>query len=284
MKAKVNGIEIFFDVEGTGLVPKGHEMVEKRTCYVLHGGPGADHSYFRPWMSPLAEDLQLVYVDHRGNGRSSRMASENYTIEAMADDLEALREYLGLGEMVVMGNSFGGFVSLMYATRYPANVSHLILISTAPSYEFWVDAQERAEKMATPEMKAVIPTLFSGDLKDDEEYARWWDTVLPLYFHNFDKETGKAFNDRIVHSLEVSNYMFKHEIPKYDVRPQLEKITAKTLVMAGRYDWVTPVTQSEEIHRLIPQSNLVVFENSGHMPFIEEQGEFVRTVREFMTQ
>lgn len=96
MRAHVNGVDLFFDVEGSSLMPEGPTMVEQQPCFILHGGPGMDHSYFRPWLSPLTDKLQLIYVDHRGNGRSQRLPNEQYTIEHMADDLEQLRLYLGL--------------------------------------------------------------------------------------------------------------------------------------------------------------------------------------------
>jgi proline iminopeptidase len=74
MLANVNEAKIVFDIEGMGLVPLVATMVEKEACFVLHGGPGLDHSYFKPWLTPLADKLQLVYVDHRGTGRSERFA------------------------------------------------------------------------------------------------------------------------------------------------------------------------------------------------------------------
>ena len=103
MRAKVNGAELYFDVEGAGLVPDGPQMREKPVCFVLHGGPGMDHTYFKPYLSPLAEDMQLVCVDHRNTGRSERVSLESCTIEQMAHDLEALRHYLGLGKVRVDG-------------------------------------------------------------------------------------------------------------------------------------------------------------------------------------
>src|SRR5919205_1081904 len=136
MRAKVRDTEIYFDVEGLGLEPDGPTMRERPVAMVIHGGPGGDHSGFKPAFSPLAERMQLVYVDHRGQGRSARGPQETYTLDNNVEDLEALRQYLGLERVVVMGVSYGGMVALAYASRYPDSVSHLVAVVTSPSYRF----------------------------------------------------------------------------------------------------------------------------------------------------
>lgn len=282
MRAKVNGIELFFDVEGMGFAPSGLGMDERETCFVLHGGPGLDHSYFKPWLSPLVTDMQLIYVDHRGTGRSSRPPLETCTIEQMADDLEALRQYLGLGKVSVMGNSFGGMWGQVYALRHPEALSRLILISTTPSYDFLAAANQQLERKATPEQKATMPTLFEGTVTTDDHFKRWWDVMLPLYFANWDADRGQQIIERGVDNPLVASYMFEHVIPQFDVRPHLATIAAPTLILAGRHDWVTPVGESKQIAALIPTNQFVIFEESGHFPFIEEQSLFVNTVRAFL--
>ena len=119
MRARIRDTEIFFDVEGAALVPDGPRMVERPVAFLLHGGPGGDHSGFKPGWSPLAERMQVIYVDHRGQGRSARGLKETYTLDNNVDDLEALRQHLGLDKVVVIGVSYGGMVALTYAARYP---------------------------------------------------------------------------------------------------------------------------------------------------------------------
>lgn len=282
MRAKVNGVDLFFDVEGMGFAPSGLQMEEREVCFVLHGGPGLDHSYFKPWLSPLAETMQLIYVDHRGTGRSSRVELETCTIEQMADDLEALRRYLGLGKVTVMGNSFGGMWAQVYALRHPDDLSRLILISTTPSHEFLAAAAAELERKATPEQKATMPLLFAGAVTTDEEAKRWWEVMLPLYFAHWDPEVGQQMIERGIDNPLVAAYMFEHIIPQFDVRPHLPSVTAPTLILAGRHDWVTPVGESEQIAEAMPHNEFVIFEESGHMPFIEEQSRFIETVRSFL--
>jgi len=282
MLATVNGAKMFFDVEGMGFAPSGNDMIEKPVAFVLHGGPGLDHSYFKPWLSPLAEDFQLVYIDHRGTGRSERVPLETCTIEQMADDLEELRKQLGLGKITLIGNSFGGMWAQVYAVRYPENLDRLILITTSPSNSFWESAAVELEARATPEQKAVGPSLFEGKVTSEEEFMAWWEVMLPLYFYKWDDSIGGQMIKRGVDDPLVAAYMFENEIPKYDVRNQLHLVTVPTLVCSGRHDWVTPVNECEAVAELIPNAELVLFEKSGHMPFIEEPDKFVEVVRDFL--
>jgi proline iminopeptidase len=283
MKARVNGTNIFFEVEGTSLAVAPDSLVEKPVCAVLHGGPAADHSYFRPHLSPLAEQMQLIYVDHRGTGRSDHVPVETCTIENMADDVEELRKYLGIDKWIVMGNSYGGMWALTYAVRHPGALSKLILIDTSPSYDFWLDAQQMAERMATPQQKAIFRDLFEGRVDTDEEFTAWFTTMMPLYFYTNKEENGRQFVSRMKGSSVVAKYMWKNVMPKYDLRPRLGNISIPTLILVGRHDWVTPVSQSELLKKGIPNSKMVIFEKSGHLPFVEEQDLFLRTVSDFIS-
>ena len=130
MHAQIRGTTIYFDVEGAGLVPDGGAMRQKPEAMVIHGGPGGDHSGFKPAFTPLAETMQLVYFDHRGQGRSARGDPDRYTLDENVEDMEALRRYLGLAPIVSIGTSYGGMVAMAHAARYPHAVSRLVLVVT----------------------------------------------------------------------------------------------------------------------------------------------------------
>jgi proline iminopeptidase len=284
MYAQVNGIKIFFDIEGGGgLVPNGPVLEKRPTVLVLHGGPGCDHSYFKPWLSPLAEVCQLVYVDHRGNGRSDRTDQSTYTIEQMADDLEALRLQLGLGEVIVFGHSFGGMVAQTYALKYPDSYSKLILAATTPSYEFWDEAQEIAEATATEAQKAIVNDLFEGRITSQAQHDEWWRTCMSMYFHKPDHELIAEELKRMIGAVDVTNYMMKHELPSFNVRDRLHEITVPTLVIGGEHDWVTPPSQSRAIADRIPGAELVIMDDCGHMGFAEEPDAYIGYLRAFIT-
>src|SRR5260221_8186253 len=126
MRARIRDTELFFDVDGVGLVPDGSRMREKPTAFLVHGGPGGDHTDAKTVCAPLAEKLQLVYFDHRGQGRSARGNSEDYNLDENVADLEALRQYLGLGPIVSIGTSYGGEGALTPATPHSPARAHII--------------------------------------------------------------------------------------------------------------------------------------------------------------
>src|SRR5437762_2594084 len=131
MRIKVNGTTLFFDVEGAKLVADGPGMRERPTLLLLHGGPGFDHSTFKPAYSALADVAQVVYLDHRGNGRSDRDDPSSWRLDVWADDVRAFCDALEIERPVVLGWSFGGFVAQAYATRHPDHPGALVLQSTA---------------------------------------------------------------------------------------------------------------------------------------------------------
>src|SRR6516162_668156 len=130
MRVLVNGVRLFFDVEGARLVPDGRHMREKPTLLLLHGGPGLDHSLYKPALSTLADVAQVVFLDHRGNGRSDPGPNESWTLAQWADDVRAFCDALEITRPIVYGASFGGMVALAYATRHPDHPAKLVLVST----------------------------------------------------------------------------------------------------------------------------------------------------------
>lgn len=125
------GVRLFVDVEGCGLVPDGPRMREKPTLVLMHGGPGYDHSSFKPLFSRLADVAQVVYCDHRGHGRSDRRPADEWTLDTFADDLVRLCDALGIVKPIVLGQSFGGFVAQRYLARHPAHAAKVVLSSTS---------------------------------------------------------------------------------------------------------------------------------------------------------
>src|SRR5262245_11612531 len=96
MRVLVNGVRLFFDVEGASLVPSGPSIREKPTLLLLHGGPGFDHSIYKPAYSALADCSQVIYLDHRGNGRSDRGPKEAWTLAQWGDDVRTFCDVLGI--------------------------------------------------------------------------------------------------------------------------------------------------------------------------------------------
>jgi proline iminopeptidase len=122
-------IRLFFDVEGAKLRPDGEHMRELPTVLLLHGGPGFDHSGFKPDFSQLTDVAQIVYLDHRGSGRSDRGSSEYWKFDQWADDVSAFCDALDIQRPIVIGHSFGGGVAINYAIRHPNHPSKVVLSS-----------------------------------------------------------------------------------------------------------------------------------------------------------
>jgi proline iminopeptidase len=169
MRAKIRDTEIFFDVEGSALVVEDDKLHSKPVAFLIHGGPGADHTGYKPAYSPLSEYLQLVYFDHRGQGRSARGDKESYTLENNVEDMEALRQHLGLDKIIVLGTSYGGMVALSYAVRYPENVSQLIIVASTATYRFINKAKEILAERGTAEQIAVTQRLWDGSFENSSK-------------------------------------------------------------------------------------------------------------------
>jgi proline iminopeptidase len=287
MRAKIRDTEIFFDIEGMGLVPDGRRMRERMPAFILHGGPGGDHTGFKPGFSPLAAKLQLVYFDHRGQGRSARGDVSKYTLDENVEDMEALRLHLGLGPVVSIGTSYGGMVAMAHAARYPESVSHLVLVVTAAHSGFNERAREIVKERGTPEQIRVCEQLWAGELTSLEKVRHYYDTMGPMYARKFDPAKAGEGRDRTTSSPDAMNRAFApggflRSPSTYDLRPELGKITAPTLIMAGRHDWICPPEFSEEIHRLIPGSTLKIFEESSHSIRGDEPEAFMDAVSGFL--
>jgi len=288
MFATLRDTRIYFDIEGSGLVQDGARMRERPAALVVHGGPGGDHSGFKPAMSVLTEQMQLVYFDHRGQGRSGLADPDadpaRFTLDENVADMEALRGYLGLGPVVSIGTSYGGMVAMAHAARHPGAVSHLVLIVTAAHGGFIPRAQAFLRERGTPEQQRVCETLWAGGFRTQDELRHYYEVMGPLYARRYDPVAAAAGRERAIHTAEPINRAFGPSgfLRQFDLRPELSRITVPTLILAGRHDWICPVEFSEEIHRLIPGSRLVIFEESSHSIRVDEPEAMLRAIREFM--
>jgi len=274
MEVRVNGTTLYCESVGQG-----------PPCLCLHGGPGTDSSGTRRELTDQAETLglRLVFCDHRGHGRSEWVPVEQCTHDQLVADIEGVRQALGLGQILLLGISWGGYLGLMYAARYPEGVKKLVVVGASPSHEFMGQAEANARRAATPEQWAAYRSLWDGSLRDNESFRRAFEAIRSLYF--YDKQLvgeSNVVNAAVRYRIDVRNFILRHEFAGYDCRPELGRIGCPTLVMVGRHDWISPVEQAEEIHELVPDSRLVIFERSGHSPHIEERGSFARELKAFL--
>jgi proline iminopeptidase len=249
---------------------------------VHHGAPGlGSRAEPRTSFGPFSDVMRVVVFDARGSGASGM--APPFSHEQYVADVDALREWLGVEQIVMAGGSYGGFVSMEYAIAHPDRVRALVLRDTAASNEF----EERARQNALASSRVQLDMelyerMMRGRCRDDADLEAGWRMIVPLYDHELTPEKVEARLRGTVYHHESHNWAFARNMPRYDIRDRLPSITAPALVTVGRDDWITPVPASEEIARLIPGARLVVFERSGHSPQLEEPEKFQRTVREFL--
>src|SRR4030081_2399318 len=224
MHVVVNGVRLFFDVEGAKFVPDGPVMREKPVLLMLHGGPGADHSSYRPAYSVLADVAQIVYLDHRGNGRSEVGPRQSWNLAQWGDDVAAFCDALGIANPIVLGVSFGGMVALAYATRHPAHPSKLVLVSTAASGGEHLERRVALfERFGGPETGALARRRFlEVQGHDAASLDAWRRLAFPLYFRT---PRGPDVSRRAVSRSEVLQWFTKPggEGLTFDMFPSLHR-------------------------------------------------------------
>ena len=282
MHVTVNGARLYVDIEGAGLVPDGPAMREKPTLILLHGGPGADHSLYKPGFSALADVAQIVYYDHRGNGRSTGDAPADWTLAQWADDLKGLCDTLGIVKPVVLGVSFGGFVAQAYATRYPDYPGKLILASTAAHMDFET-VYAAFGSIGGPEAEAAARAYW--DTPSPETRARYREICVPLYTFADRGKTPDWLSRTIIRDAVAIHFNGpKNEHGIMDFRADLARIACPVLLMAGVDDPITPLPFAEEIARHLPSDKLRFerFAACGHGIFPDHPDRAYAMVRDML--
>jgi pimeloyl-ACP methyl ester carboxylesterase len=286
MHVLVNGVRLFFDVEGARLVPDGPVMREKPTLLLLHGGPGFDHSIYRPAYSALADAAQIIYLDHRGNGRSEDGPRQNWNLAQWGDDVRAFCDALGIVDPVVLGASFGGMVALAYATRHPDHPSKLVLISTEASGGSYRERRvELFERFGGPEVGALARRRFL-ELQGHPEEASldaWRRMAMPLYTRIPRDPNGAR---RAISRSEVQRWFTKPggESHTFDMFPDLHRIQCPTLVLGGEDDPIHPIESQADIAAALPP-HLVQFErfeNCRHAVVPDAPERVMAVIRQFI--
>ena len=275
MRVDINGNPLEVEVLGAGDAP---------VMIVHHGAPGlGTRAEPRTAFGPFSDVMRVVVFDARGSGDSG--LTPPFTHEQWVADVDALRAWAGAERIVMAGGSYGGFIAMEYALAHPDRVRALVLRDTSASGAFQEEARRNALASARVQIdQELYDRSFAGRLRDDADFEASWRMIAPLYDHDLTPDKLEARLRSAVYHHEAHNAAFAHNIPNYDIRDRLPSITCLTLVTVGRDDWITPVAAAEEIARLIPNSRLVVFENSGHSPQLEEPERFQRVVREFLSE
>lgn len=271
---EINGVKLHVEDQGEG-----------PAIITLHGGPGlgSRHGDAATFGAFASEGYRVISYDQRGNGDSEGAAP--YSHEQFIADTEALRQSLGLGKIVLAGGSYGGHLALEYALKYQENLAGIILRDTAASNAYHNTSKERALKSGLPGIDMEgLDRIFNGQTHSDEDFRELYKGILPLYFVSSTPEMLEESLNSITFRHETHNWAFANNQPKFNIVDRLKTIQVPVLVLCGRHDWITPLEASEEIAREIPNSRLVVFENSGHSPQREERDKFLAECRSFLAE
>ncbi|MEV4801507.1 alpha/beta hydrolase [Nonomuraea sp. NPDC049421] len=274
MHVDINGNRLNVEILGDG----------ENVVIAHHGAPGLG-SLAEPKASfgRLADAYRVVVFDARGSGASGLTGP--FTHEQWVADVEALREWIGAEQVVIAGGSYGGFIAMEYAARHPGRVSAVVLRDTSADN----GNQDLAIRNAAASARVAIDRdkldrIMAGTVRDDEDLRDCWREILPLYDHDYDPAKVEQRVAATPYHYETHNYAFAYNQPNYDIKHLLPGITAPTLITVGRHDWITPPECSETIARLIPGSELRIFEKSGHSPQVEEAELWEATVRDFLAR
>jgi pimeloyl-ACP methyl ester carboxylesterase len=271
------GTRLFVDVVGASLEPTDDEMRPRPTLLLLHGGPGLDHSAFRPYFDRFADSHQVVYYDHRGNGRSDGHDDPaSWDLETWADDVVRLCDALEISHPVVLGNSFGGFVAMTYAARHPDHPSKLVLSSTQ-ARRHGEESARRFEELGGPEARENYESVFVR--LEQDRWVPYMEQNLPLYNR---RPSGVAPTRTVMNLRLLAD--FTSAFSDYDVRHLLARITCPTLVLCGDDDPMTPLPASEEIVELLPPGvgRLERFADCGHGSYRDQPERTEQVLRAFL--
>lgn len=279
MFVTVNGARLYFDVDGPGLVPDGKTMRERPTLILLHGGPGFDHSGFKPEFASLADVAQVVYLDHRGNGRSEHGDASTWNLAQWGDDVRGFCDVLGIRKPIVYGVSFGGFVAQSYATRHPDHPGKLVLTSTAARPD-WAAVFDAFERIGGAQARRIAQDYWLGPTPERRVVYR--EKCHPLYYTRAGRDPD-ADARAIVHD-PVNLHFASGEFAQMDFRDALSRIACPTLVMAGDRDPITPMAFSETIAASLPPQwvQLERFADCGHGIVRDAPEPFFATLRAFI--
>lgn len=266
----VNGVTLFVRVVGDG-----------PDVVVLHGGPGAHHDYLLPQFDALARGRRLRYYDQRGGGRSPVDRDVAVGWREHVADLDALLDRWGIAPATILGYSWGGLLAMLYATVHPERVGRLALVSPAAATAEGRAAFERrfAQRMNDPRIVAAREELRQSGLRerDPEAYRqRAFELSVAGYFRDF-TNARELTPFRVTGRTQQAVWQ---SLAGYDLLPQLATLSVPALVTHGRHDPIPIETAQATASAL--SARFVVFEHSGHCPYVEEYERFVAVLDAFL--
>jgi L-proline amide hydrolase len=260
---------------------------------ICHGGPGAAHDYTEPIANLSRYGRGCVLYDQLGCGNSTHLPdapADFWTVQLFKDELVDLTRHLGVSERyAVVGQSWGGMLGMEHALDHPAGLRGLVVADSPASIPLWVEEANRLREDLPPEVQETLVQHETDGTTDTQEYE---DAVRVFYDRHLcrvpwpdyvERSFAKMAEDPTVyHTMNgPSEFHCIGSLKTWDITDRLHEISTPTLLISGRHDEATPRIV-EEIHSRIPGAQWRIFEESSHMPHVEEQEDFLETVEAFL--
>lgn len=276
-RVSVTGGEVWYKIEG------GTDGIPLLT---LHGGPGSPHDSLEK-LTPLKDDRPVVYYDQLGAGQSDRPDDlALWTVDRYVQEVQQLRDALGLTEIHLLGHSWGTMLAAAYLLTKPSGIKSVIFSSPCLSAPMWAQDQERHILELPLEVQDIISRCEADGTTDSEAYQKAVEEFNKRYVCRIDRDKS----DEKKTNLAIYNYMWgpsefsaQGTLKDFDVTGKLGELEMPALFLCGRYDEATPDTTAY-YQSLVKNSRFHVFENSAHLAMVEETDEYVRVVREFLRE
>jgi proline iminopeptidase len=281
--------EGFIEVTGGKVWYQIHENSSNKTpVIVLHGGPGSSH-YAMQGLRVLAEDRTVIFYDQLGCGKSERPTDQSlWNINRFVEELGQIKESLTLSEFHILGHSWGTTLAAAYYLTNPKGVQSIIFSSPCLSAPRWAEDQERNRELLPEDVQATLKTCEKNGTTDSEDYKEATKVFNKHFVFRLDEfpeflKEGRQYQNREVYNIMwgPSEFHVTGNLKDFDCTSQLEAIKVPTLYTCGRYDEATPAS-TEYFCSLTPNSQFHLFENSAHLPYLEETEEYVNVMREFL--
>jgi len=281
--------EGFIDVTGGKVWYQIHEKNTNSTpVIVLHGGPGSSH-YSLQGLQKLAEDRPVIFYDQLGCGKSDRPTDTSlWNIDRFAEELGQIREALSLDEFHILGHSWGTTLAAAYYLSKPDGVKSIIFSSPCLSAPLWAEDQDKNRKLLPLEVQQTLKNCEENGTTDSEEYKNATAVFNKHFVYRLEPNPEFIKNGAHLRNREVYNIMWgpsefhvTGNLKDFDCTSKLKDIHVPTIYTCGRFDEATPES-TKYFSTLTPNGKFHVFEQSAHMPYLEEPEEYLRVIGSFL--
>ena len=257
----------------------------------LHGGPGASWDYLEPLEAIAATGRRVIFYDQLGSGNSDEPHNPTmYTIDLYVEEIETIRQTLGLEHVHILGQSWGGMLAMEYALTQPSGLASLVLADTTASMPQWESETSRLVAELPPNVQKTLREHEEANTTDSPEYKEAYRVFSLRHICRLDPRpecvTRMATKpgDEVYKTMwGLSEIKVTGTLKDWNIVSRLDEINIPTLVVGGRYDEATPAL-TETIHRGIVGSEWVIFENSAHFPHIEETQSYLQVLVQFLNR